>query len=81
MIVAIKKSADALSALFFFMSITIILFAALVYFAERGVWDDDKQKFVDSNGAPSAFDSIPSSFWFVVVTLTTTGYGSTSFAI
>lgn len=50
MIIAIKKSADALSALFFFMFLTIILFSALLYFAERGIWDEAKKIFVDPNG-------------------------------
>jgi len=31
--------------------------------------------FVDANNNPSTFDSIPSAFWFVMVTITTTGYG------
>ncbi|CAG8491942.1 7864_t:CDS:2 [Paraglomus occultum] len=75
MIVAVKRSMDALSALFFFMVTSIVLFSTLLYFAERGTWDADKHAFVDSNGNPSAFDSIPSAFWFVMVTITTTGYG------
>ncbi|CAG8623543.1 3632_t:CDS:10 [Paraglomus brasilianum] len=75
MIVAVKRSMDALSALFFFMVTSIVLFSTLLYFAERGTWDTEKHAFVDSNGKPSAFDSIPSAFWFVMVTITTTGYG------
>lgn len=31
--------------------------------------------FIDANNNPSTFDSIPSAFWFVMVTITTTGYG------
>jgi hypothetical protein len=31
--------------------------------------------FVDANNNPSTFDSIPAAFWFVMVTITTTGYG------
>ncbi|GBC42907.2 voltage-gated potassium channel [Rhizophagus irregularis DAOM 181602=DAOM 197198] len=42
---------------------------------KRGTWDQEKQVFVDSKGYPSSFDSIPSAFWFVMVTITTTGYG------
>lgn len=30
---------------------------------------------MDANNNPSTFDSIPSAFWFVMVTITTTGYG------
>ncbi|KAG0044440.1 hypothetical protein BGZ83_010334 [Gryganskiella cystojenkinii] len=75
MIVAIKRSMDALSALFFFLITGTMLFSTLLYFAERGEWDEDRQKFIDANNNPSTFDSIPSAFWFVMVTITTTGYG------
>lgn len=40
-----------------------------------GEWDEDRQKFIDANNNPSTFDSIPAAFWFVMVTITTTGYG------
>ncbi|CAG8529102.1 22124_t:CDS:10, partial [Racocetra persica] len=75
MIIAVKRSMDALGALFFFMATSIVLFSTLLYFAERGTWDQEKQQFVNSKGLPSSFDSIPSAFWFVMVTITTTGYG------
>jgi hypothetical protein len=113
MIVAIKRSMDALSALFFFLITGTMLFSTLLYFAERGKislihpkllrladiilgerltargmltstfhrtiyigeWDEARQVFIDANNNPSTFDSIPSAFWFVMVTITTTGYG------
>jgi hypothetical protein len=74
LIIALKKSVDALSALLFFALMTIVLFSTLMYFAERGTWDPLNRVFLDGAGRPSRFDSIPASFWFVVVTLTTTGY-------
>ncbi|KAF9161840.1 hypothetical protein DFQ27_004334 [Actinomortierella ambigua] len=75
MIVAIKRSMDALSALFFFFITGTMFFSTLLYFTERGTWDEDRQAFIDTNNNPSTFDSIPSAFWFVMVTITTTGYG------
>ncbi|KAI7828783.1 hypothetical protein BC939DRAFT_442899 [Gamsiella multidivaricata] len=75
MIVAIKRSMDALSALFFFLITGTMLFSTLLYFAERGEWDEARQVFVDANNNPSTFDSIPAAFWYVMVTITTTGYG------
>lgn len=75
MIVAIKRSMDALSALFFFLVTGTMLFSTLLYFAERGEWDEARQVFVDANNNPSTFDSIPSAFWYTIVTITTTGYG------
>ncbi|CAO3662307.1 unnamed protein product [Rhizopus microsporus] len=75
MMMAFRRSGDALSALFFFTVTCVVLFSTLLYFAERGIWDETLQTFVDSEGAPSSFDSIPAAFWFVLVTITTTGYG------
>ncbi|KAL0093837.1 hypothetical protein F4703DRAFT_1831888 [Phycomyces blakesleeanus] len=75
MMVALRRSGDALSALFFFLVTSVVLFSTLLYFAERGVWDEALETFVTPDGNPSAFDSIPAAFWFVVVTITTTGYG------
>ncbi|KAF9955148.1 hypothetical protein BGZ70_010335 [Mortierella alpina] len=43
MIVAIKRSMDALSALFFFLITGTMLFSTLLYFAERGEWDEARQ--------------------------------------
>ncbi|KAI8337035.1 hypothetical protein BC941DRAFT_396944 [Chlamydoabsidia padenii] len=75
MVVALRRSGDALSALFFFLVTCVVLFSTLLYFAERGTWDETLETFVDPGGNPSAFDSIPAAFWFVLVTITTTGYG------
>ncbi|CAO3597616.1 unnamed protein product [Absidia cylindrospora] len=75
MMVALRRSGDALSALFFFLVTCVVLFSTLLYFAERGTWDETLEAFVDPEGNPSAFDSIPAAFWFVLVTITTTGYG------
>ncbi|KAG2229762.1 hypothetical protein INT48_004766 [Thamnidium elegans] len=75
MMMAFRRSGDALSALFFFTVTCVVLFSTLLYFAERGIWDETLQTFVASDGSPSSFDSIPAAFWFVLVTITTTGYG------
>ncbi|KAI9253574.1 hypothetical protein BY458DRAFT_542019 [Sporodiniella umbellata] len=75
MMMAFRRSGDALSALFFFTVTCVVLFSTLLYFAERGIWDETLETFVDSEGVPSSFDSIPAAFWFVLVTITTTGYG------
>ncbi|GAN00624.1 voltage-gated potassium channel [Mucor ambiguus] len=71
MMMAFRRSGDALSALFFFTVTCVVLFSTLLYFAERGIWDETLQAFVASDGVPS----IPAAFWFVLVTITTTGYG------
>ncbi|KAI9006610.1 hypothetical protein CLU79DRAFT_779931 [Phycomyces nitens] len=75
LVLAMRRSSDALSALFFFLVTSVVLFSTLLYFAERGVWDNTVETFVNPGGNPSSFDSIPAAFWFVLVTITTTGYG------
>ncbi|KAG8881877.1 hypothetical protein FRB98_004070 [Tulasnella sp. 332] len=75
MYLTVKRSQDALFALAFFVMMTLVVFSTLLYFAERGVWDDVIGTFVNSDGDPSQFESIPAAAWFVLVTITTVGYG------
>ncbi|KAF8609725.1 voltage-gated potassium channel [Ceratobasidium sp. AG-I] len=75
MFLAVKRSRDALFALGFFVLMALIVFSTLIYFAERGTWDTTLETFVNSDGDPTQFDSIPAAAWFVLVTITTVGYG------
>lgn len=52
MMMAFRRSGDALSALFFFTVTCVVLFSTLLYFAERGIWDETLQAFVASDGVP-----------------------------
>jgi len=75
MYVAVQRSKDALVALSFFILLVLVFFATLIYFAERGSWDANLGGFVDADGDPSMFDSIPQTAWFALVTMSTVGYG------
>ncbi|KAJ2763418.1 hypothetical protein H4S06_000105 [Coemansia sp. BCRC 34490] len=75
MIVAIKRSADALLAFLLFVTLTVLLFSTLMYFAERGTWSDEREAFLTDNGEYSKFSSIPAAAYYSIVTLTTTGFG------
>ncbi|KAK6733815.1 hypothetical protein RB195_017527 [Necator americanus] len=57
-----RASVQEFCLLIFFMVIALVLFASGMYFAEQGE-------------PQSKFTSIPASFWFVLVTMTTVGYG------
>ena len=75
MYVAVQRSKDALVALSFFLLLVLVFFSTLIYFAERGTWDANLGGFVDADGDPSQFDSIPQTAWFALVTMSTVGYG------
>jgi hypothetical protein len=53
----------------------LTVFSTLLYFAERGTWDEILGTFINADGDPTQFSSIPAAAWFVLVTITTVGYG------
>lgn len=67
MILSTRRSKHALLALSFFVAMALIVFSTLLYFAERGVWDDTLEAYVDEEGVRTQFDSIPAAAWFVLV--------------
>jgi len=75
MFLSFRRSQHALLALSFFVVMVLVVFSTLLYFIERGTWDPSIEVFLDSNGEPSQFTSIPTAAWFVLVTITTVGYG------
>nr|VZI32048.1 unnamed protein product [Spirometra erinaceieuropaei] len=64
LILTFKASAKELTLLVFFLMVFIVLFAALVFYAERF-----------SPSSQSDFSSIPIGLWWAIVTMTTVGYG------
>ena len=74
---AITRSSEALVMLVMFMSLGVVLFGSLMYYAERGVFDPEARVWI-LRGQPSQFQSIPHSFWWCIATMTTVGYGDIS---
>ncbi|KAF8956806.1 hypothetical protein BDZ97DRAFT_1847600 [Flammula alnicola] len=75
MYLSVRRSQHALLAIGFFVVMILTVFSTLLYFAERGTWDELLGTFINSDGDPSQFSSIPAAAWFVLVTITTVGYG------
>lgn len=81
----IIASAQAMYLLGFFIALGAVLFGTAIFFAEAGSWDPSRGCYVrDAPGELpdgvyskecSPFTSIPASFWWVLVTTTTLGYG------
>ena len=64
---AIRRALPALFAALFFLTVTVCIFATLLFHVEYISAGDA--------GLDSAFYSIPHTLWFLVVTMTTVGYG------
>ncbi|XP_057317686.1 potassium voltage-gated channel subfamily A member 1-like isoform X2 [Hydractinia symbiolongicarpus] len=57
----LKASVSELGMLIFFLILGVILFSSAIFYAEQGQNDE--------------FQSIPDTFWYCLVTMTTVGYG------
>ncbi|KAK7037927.1 potassium voltage-gated channel subfamily B member 2 [Favolaschia claudopus] len=73
MYISVRQSQHALFALGFFVVMVLTIFSTLLYFAERGTWDDILETFINTDGDPSQFASIPAAAWLLAIT--TVGYG------
>eukprot|EP00854_Cymbomonas_tetramitiformis_P004744 gene4744-5801_t len=78
------NSAPAMYILIFFSLLGMVLFGSMIFFAEAGTWTVNaefphgaylRQNLLDNGEEETPFSSIPASFWWVLVTSTTVGYG------
>lgn len=71
------RSGESFKLLLLFMSLAVLIYSSLFWYAERGIYDEAKEAFLRSDGEESPFTSIPATFWWAIVTMTTVGYGDT----
>ncbi|GAB1599740.1 voltage-gated channel Shaw-like [Argonauta hians] len=65
LVYAMKASIQELLMLAIFMIIAMLVFATMIYYAERK----------DATNASDSFNTIPMGFWWAIITMTTVGYG------
>lgn len=84
LVLVLVRSKDALIVMVFFVLLAMVLFGSMVYLAEGGDWmvtaDFPEGAYLrrtanQRDWEVSPFLSIGSSFWWVMVTVTTVGYG------
>eukprot|EP00002_Diphylleia_rotans_P013919 TRINITY_DN2710_c0_g1_i9.p1 TRINITY_DN2710_c0_g1~~TRINITY_DN2710_c0_g1_i9.p1 ORF type:complete len:701 (-),score=107.40 TRINITY_DN2710_c0_g1_i9:348-2450(-) len=67
------SAVDAIILLFTLLGINIVFLSAIIWYLERGSWEDGAWRRDD--GSQSPFQTIPDTFWWAIVTMSTVGYG------
>jgi len=55
MYLSVRRSQHALLAIGFFVIMILTVFSTLLYFAERGTWDELLGTFINTDGDPTQF--------------------------
>jgi hypothetical protein len=72
---AMRESAQPLLMLGVVAMIGCVFFSSAMFFAERGELRAEDLVYYRPDGTKSPFQSIPATFWWCMVTMTTVGYG------
>ena len=79
----VRRMTNVLELFLIYLITGMVVFGPLIFFAESGSWDSSQGQFtrltvtgdVDGSRETSPFTSIPDSFYWVIVTMSTLGYG------
>lgn len=77
----IRSSVTVFAILLVVTAVTMLLFGSVMFYAERGTWNPATGRYerntllLNQPNEISPYSSIPLTFWWCCVTLTTTGYG------
>ena len=79
----VRRLTDVFELMLIYLVTGLVVFGPLIFFAESGSWDEAQGRFtrltvmgeVDGSRETSPFTSIPDSFYWVIVTMSTLGYG------
>ncbi|CUG89929.1 ion transporter, putative [Bodo saltans] len=76
-VIVLRKSAAGLTVLTLPLLIAVLCFSSVIYFFEvlGATWNPGPRLWLDSNGLPTKFQSIPDAIWFTMSTVTTVGFG------
>jgi len=71
----LQKSEQGLLLLVFLVTISVVLWSGIFFYAEIQflTWSDARNAWLNGDGTESPFQSVPACFWFTIVSLTTIG--------